>query len=304
MRRTKPQGGSSGGSGTMTGNMSYTNLALMASEFENALTTQPKFAIATVGASSEESEELLYLRAMEHIQKGLKLDMNSPMQASEHYQSGSELLSRALLLGTASPQRLDEMQRALDMVEERMRFISGALSGRAPGGSESSFTTAMPSSTSLDADDPAPISLTALAAEKRPSNVFDLSRPDALPPLVQQAAAMCAAHFEQLARQFGFQHQSVYCQQEHLAMLVANCASRERDPAAGLSVLHAQLLSNYKAWARQVGITPQCAGESDVLTNKATDLVLYLLIWGEAANLKHVPESLCFLFHKMRTELW
>jgi hypothetical protein len=110
----------------MTGNMSYTNLALMASEFENALTTQPKFAIATVGASSEESEELLYMRAMEHIQKGLKLDMNSPMQASEHYQSGSELLSRALLLGTASPQRLDEMQRALDMVEERMRFISGA----------------------------------------------------------------------------------------------------------------------------------------------------------------------------------
>jgi hypothetical protein len=99
----------------MTGNMSYTNLALMASEFENALTTQPKFAIATVGASSEESEELLYMRAMEHIQKGLKLDMNSPMQASEHYQSGSELLSRALLLGTASPQRLDEMQRALDL---------------------------------------------------------------------------------------------------------------------------------------------------------------------------------------------
>jgi callose synthase len=131
-----------------------------------------------------------------------------------------------------------------------------------------------------------------------------LSRPDALPPLVQQATAMCAAHFEQLTRQFGFQYQSVYCQQEHLAMLVANCASRARDPAAGLSVLHAQLLSNYKAWARQVGITPQCAGESDVLTNKATDLVLYLLIWGEAANLKHVPESLCFLFHKMRTELW
>jgi hypothetical protein len=116
MRRTKPQGGSSGGSGVMTGNMSYTNLALMASEFENALTTQPKFAIATVGASSEESEELLYMSAMEHIQKGLKLDMNSPMQASEHYQSGSELLSRALLLGTASPQRLDEMQRALDKV--------------------------------------------------------------------------------------------------------------------------------------------------------------------------------------------
>ena len=40
------------------------------------------------------------------------------------------------------------------------------------------------------------------------------------------------------------------------------------------------------------------------MRNKATDLVLYVLIWGEAANLKHVPESLCFLFHKMRLELW
>ena len=34
------------------------------------------------------------------------------------------------------------------------------------------------------------------------------------------------------------------------------------------------------------------------------DISLYLLIWGEAANLRHVPECICFLFHQMRLELW
>jgi hypothetical protein len=29
-----------------------------------------------------------------------------------------------------------------------------------------------------------------------------------------------------------------------------------------------------------------------------------MLIWGESANLRHLPECLCFLFHQMRTELW
>ena len=34
------------------------------------------------------------------------------------------------------------------------------------------------------------------------------------------------------------------------------------------------------------------------------DISLYLLIWGEAANLRHVPECICFLFHQMRHVLW
>ena len=28
------------------------------------------------------------------------------------------------------------------------------------------------------------------------------------------------------------------------------------------------------------------------------DLLMFLLIWGEAANLRHMPECLCFLYHK------
>lgn len=29
------------------------------------------------------------------------------------------------------------------------------------------------------------------------------------------------------------------------------------------------------------------------------DLMLWLCTWGEAGNLRHMPECLCFLYHKM-----
>ena len=31
----------------------------------------------------------------------------------------------------------------------------------------------------------------------------------------------------------------------------------------------------------------------------AVNLMLWLCIWGEAGNLRHLPECLCFLYHKM-----
>ena len=32
------------------------------------------------------------------------------------------------------------------------------------------------------------------------------------------------------------------------------------------------------------------------------DALVFLLVWGEAANLKHLPECLCFLYHKTMQE--
>ena len=40
--------------------------------------------------------------------------------------------------------------------------------------------------------------------------------------------------------------------------------------------------------------------KTELITHKVTDLALWLLIWGEAANLRHMPECLCFLFHNTR----
>jgi len=35
-----------------------------------------------------------------------------------------------------------------------------------------------------------------------------------------------------------------------------------------------------------------------LISTKTSDLMLWFCIWGEAANLRHLPECLCFLFHK------
>ena len=42
----------------------------------------------------------------------------------------------------------------------------------------------------------------------------------------------------------------------------------------------------------------QYEGESHV-KRKTLYLSLYLLIWGEAANLRFMPECLCYLFHNV-----
>jgi len=282
--------------------MSYTNLAAMASEFENSSVRSILSTQAASGSSDSQPAEVLYKRAMELINTGLKLDLNNPMQASDQYQQGAELLSQALERADSGSQA-DEMQRTLDMVEERVRLITREAVGRTS--SDSQLTTDKPSSPRTDADAEFKPSF---ASETRAPNYFDTNNPDELPHELREAVRLSSPVFKELLRQFGFQHESAHSQQEHLVMLLANAASHDGgvhcDVLVGLSSLHAKLLSNYRTWARQLGTTPQCAGESDTAANKTTDLALLMLIWGEAANLRHVPESLCYLFHKMRAELW
>lgn len=109
--------------------MSYTNLAAMASSFE---TSQLHIVPAagergtTTGTSSKDAS---HKQAMELINKGLKLDLISPMEAVELYYKGADLLSQALEVAPAGSES-DQMQRTLDMVEERIRFISRDKMGR------------------------------------------------------------------------------------------------------------------------------------------------------------------------------
>ena len=285
--------------------MSYTNLAAMASEFENSAYRSVVPAVVAGSSTSGLLPEALYQKAMELINAGLKVDLTNPMAASENYQLGAELLSQALEGAQPGSPTTDEMQRTLDMVEERVRLITREAYGRSGSDSQSTTDSPMAPMAQIEADD----SFKARAEpETRASNYFDMSRPNELSSELRAAVTLTSSLFEQLTRQFGFQHESAHSQQEHLAMLLANSASHAPShvdaSTAGLNALHAKLLANYRAWARHLGTTPQCAGESDVAQNKATDLVLYVLVWGEAANLRHVPESLCFLFHSMRTELW
>ena len=107
-------------------------------------------------------------------------------------------------------------------------------------------------------------------------------------------------------RLFGFQSSNVRNQYEHLCFLIQN--ARDRYGEQAYAYLHARLFSNYRRWVNHINAQRWCfqkrirhhftdARYGD--RNKLQDLVLWLLIWGEAANCRHMPEYLCFLFFRM-----
>ena len=179
MKRTKPAGSPSS-SGMDARNMSYTNLASLASEFENSAISSS--VVSSLRAGAPGSSEACRLRHA--VQKGdglinrsLKLDLNNPMQASELYQQGSEYLASALERAEPGSQS-EEMQRTLDMVEERVRLITREAVGRS--GSDSQITTDAPTSPISPVDGDFKQPELAKIAENRASNYFDMSDPESL----------------------------------------------------------------------------------------------------------------------------
>ncbi|KAF7840107.1 callose synthase 5 [Senna tora] len=66
------------------------------------------------------------------------------------------------------------------------------------------------------------------------------------------------------------------------------------------------LFKNYKTWCKFLGRKhslrlPQ--GQQEIQQRKLLYMGLYLLIWGEAANVRFMPECLCYIFHNMAYEL-
>jgi callose synthase len=113
---------------------------------------------------------------------------------------------------------------------------------------------------------------------------------------------------EDIGNFFGFQDSSVRNQAEHLLVLLSN-KRRYMTTAEGanpISILHKKTFGNYVEWCRSVGATPgfskgnvHLAKAPPMMHARIVDLVLYFCIWGEGANLRHMPECLCFLYHKM-----
>ncbi|KAK4369795.1 hypothetical protein RND71_009270 [Anisodus tanguticus] len=67
-----------------------------------------------------------------------------------------------------------------------------------------------------------------------------------------------------------------------------------------------KLFKNYKTWCKYLGKKhslrlPQAQQEAQ--QRKILYMGLYLLIWGEAANVRFMPECLCYIFHNMAYEL-
>ncbi|PPR85201.1 hypothetical protein GOBAR_AA35494 [Gossypium barbadense] len=120
--------------------------------------------------------------------------------------------------------------------------------------------------------------------------------------------------FEFLQYSFGFQKENVANQREHLVLLLANVLSRHsRKQALALKTIDASIdelmrkfFKNYTNWCkflvRKSNIRLPCV-KQDAQQYKILYIGLYLLIWGEAANLRFMPECLCYIFHHMAYEL-
>ncbi|TYZ66844.1 hypothetical protein PybrP1_007901 [[Pythium] brassicae (nom. inval.)] len=113
---------------------------------------------------------------------------------------------------------------------------------------------------------------------------------------------------ELLRAKFGFQEGSVANQREHVLLLLANGRARATPadaPDHHVAELHAKLFSNYRDWCKFLGAQPAYFRGSSAQPPhhhpQHMDLVLYFLVWGEAANLRHMPECLCYLYHQMMT---
>lgn len=112
---------------------------------------------------------------------------------------------------------------------------------------------------------------------------------------------------------YGFQVDNSRNQAEHVLMMLVNeiNASDGNSLSGSPQRLHAKIFSNYKKWCKRMIVKPLfcklSSAYSSALSNKVysmyiEDILMFFLIWGEAANLKHMPECLCFLFHKTMLE--
>ncbi|WJX21768.1 Callose synthase 9 [Trifolium repens] len=111
---------------------------------------------------------------------------------------------------------------------------------------------------------------------------------------------------------FGFQKDNVANQREHIVHLLANEQSRLGVPdktepkldEAALQKVFLKSLENYINWCNYLCITPVWSSLEAVSKEKKLLYVsLYLLIWGEASNVRFLPECLCYIFHHMAREM-
>ncbi|KAL6966330.1 Callose synthase 9 [Sarracenia purpurea var. burkii] len=101
-------------------------------------------------------------------------------------------------------------------------------------------------------------------------------------------------------------------QREHVVHLLANEQTRLGIPddiepkldEAAVQKVFVKSLDNYIKWCYYLGIQPVWSNLDAVSKEKKLLFIsLYFLIWGEAANIRFIPECLCYIFHHMVREL-
>lgn len=134
----------------------------------------------------------------------------------------------------------------------------------------------------------------------------------ALPVDFPIPAARDADMLDFLHYTFGFQKDNVSNQREHVIHLLANEQSQlhvldETEPkldGAAVQRVFLKSLDNYIKWCNYLCIPPVWSNLEAVSKEKRLLFVsLYFLIWGEAANVRFLPECLCYIFHHMAREM-
>jgi callose synthase len=147
-------------------------------------------------------------------------------------------------------------------------------------------------------------------------DTFNMFDPADLPQRLAEYANMVYSACEDLGNFFGFQDSSVRNQAEHLLILLSNnrrymsshILPPSVQPPSPIHSLHAKVFSNYVKWCRTMVVYPHFSkmntsmNAPPAVASRVVDLVLFFCIWGEASNLRHMPECLWFLYHKMMEE--
>lgn len=147
-------------------------------------------------------------------------------------------------------------------------------------------------------------------------DAFNMFNPADLPPRLAEYANMVYSACEDLGNFFGFQDSSVRNQAEHLLILLSNnrrymsshILPPSVQPPSPIHALHAKVFSNYVKWCRAMGTLPNFSkmntsmNAPPAVASRVVDLVLYFCVWGEGSNLRHMPECIWFLYHKMMAE--
>ncbi|EPS72207.1 hypothetical protein M569_02539, partial [Genlisea aurea] len=138
---------------------------------------------------------------------------------------------------------------------------------------------------------------------------------DNLPPFEMPEGKTRTANdiLEWLSLRFGFQRGNVSNQREHLILLLANMDARNRNrqdytnlDTGTIQELMRKIFKNYQSWCKYLHIAPHMDCPRDDVRQQLQLLyaALYLLIWGEASNVRFMPECLCYIFHHMAHEMF
>ncbi|XP_042027925.1 callose synthase 10-like isoform X1 [Salvia splendens] len=118
--------------------------------------------------------------------------------------------------------------------------------------------------------------------------------------------------FDLLEYVFGFQKDNIRNQREHMVLTLANSQSRlgipvEADPKLderAIREVFLKVLDNYIKWCKYLRIRLVWNSLEAINRERKLFLVsLYFCIWGEAANVRFLPECICYIFHHMAREL-